>query len=77
MKKAAITAAGQPLSITTDPVPDTPLKGLLLKVLASGVCHTDLHLITDEISLGNGKVFRCRDQQGKLWGICEYFLGIL
>ncbi|MBD1550033.1 alcohol dehydrogenase AdhP [Pseudomonas typographi] len=43
MKAAVVHAFGQPLAIREVPVP-TPGPGqLLVKVAASGVCHTDLH----------------------------------
>jgi propanol-preferring alcohol dehydrogenase len=43
MKAAVVHALGKPLSIDEVPVP-TPGPGeVLIKVMASGVCHTDLH----------------------------------
>ncbi|GAB0116054.1 zinc-dependent alcohol dehydrogenase [Acidisoma sp. 7E03] len=43
MKAAVVRAFGQPLAIEDVPVP-TPGPGqLLVKVMACGVCHTDLH----------------------------------
>jgi alcohol dehydrogenase, propanol-preferring len=43
MKAAVVRALGQPLVIEEVPVP-TPRAGeVLVKILASGVCHTDLH----------------------------------
>ena len=43
MKAAVVRALGQPLSIEEVPVP-TPRAGeVLVKIVASGVCHTDLH----------------------------------
>lgn len=43
MKAAVVRALGQPLSIEEVPVP-TPGPGeVLVKIVASGVCHTDLH----------------------------------
>jgi propanol-preferring alcohol dehydrogenase len=43
MKAAVVHAFGQPLAIREVPVP-TPGPGqLLVKIAASGVCHTDLH----------------------------------
>jgi propanol-preferring alcohol dehydrogenase len=43
MKAAVVHAFGQPLQIEDVPVPDVPLGQVLVKVVASGVCHTDLH----------------------------------
>ena len=43
MKAAVVRAFGQPLAIEEVPVP-TPGPGeVLVKIMASGVCHTDLH----------------------------------
>lgn len=43
MKAAVVRAFGKPLAIDAVPVP-TPAPGqVLVKVVASGVCHTDLH----------------------------------
>jgi len=43
MRAAVVTAAGEPLVVTEVPVP-TPGPGqALVKVITSGVCHTDLH----------------------------------
>jgi alcohol dehydrogenase, propanol-preferring len=43
MKAAVVRAFGQPLTIDEVPIP-TPGPGeVLVKVIASGVCHTDLH----------------------------------
>jgi propanol-preferring alcohol dehydrogenase len=45
MKAAVVHQFGQPLAIEEVPVP-TPLAGqILVKIAASGVCHTDLHAV--------------------------------
>jgi alcohol dehydrogenase, propanol-preferring len=45
MKAAVVHEFGQPLAIEEVPVP-TPLAGqILVKIAASGVCHTDLHAV--------------------------------
>lgn len=43
MKAAVVRAFGQPLKIEEVPVPEVPPGQVLVKVAASGVCHTDLH----------------------------------
>jgi propanol-preferring alcohol dehydrogenase len=43
MKAAVVHAFGQPLQIEEVPVPDVPPGQVLVQVVASGVCHTDLH----------------------------------
>jgi len=43
MKAAVVHAFGQPLTLEEVPVPEVPEGQVLVKVMASGVCHTDLH----------------------------------
>ena len=43
MKAAVVHSFGQPLSIDEVSVPDVPPGQVLVKIMASGVCHTDLH----------------------------------
>lgn len=43
MKAAVVHAFGEPLRIEEVPVPAVPPGQVLVKVMASGVCHTDLH----------------------------------
>jgi alcohol dehydrogenase, propanol-preferring len=43
MKAAVVHEFGKPLVVEDVPVPDVPDGQLLVKVVASGVCHTDLH----------------------------------
>jgi propanol-preferring alcohol dehydrogenase len=43
MKAAVVHAFGQPLKIEEVPVPEVLAGQVLVKVVASGVCHTDLH----------------------------------
>ena len=43
MKAAVVHAFGQPLRIEEVPVPEVPPGRILVRVEASGVCHTDLH----------------------------------
>lgn len=43
MKAAIVRAFGQPLQIDEVPRPDVSPGKILVKVAASGVCHTDLH----------------------------------
>jgi propanol-preferring alcohol dehydrogenase len=43
MKAAVVHAFGQPLQVEEVPVPDVPNGQVVVKVVASGVCHTDLH----------------------------------
>ncbi|MCE4555479.1 zinc-dependent alcohol dehydrogenase [Pelomonas cellulosilytica] len=43
MKAAVVHEFGRPLVVEDVPVPDVPPGQVLVKVVASGVCHTDLH----------------------------------
>lgn len=43
MKAAVVRAFGQPLTIDEVPVPAPGPGEVLVKIMASGVCHTDLH----------------------------------
>lgn len=43
MKAAVVRAFGQPLSIEEIPVPEPGPGDALVKIVTSGVCHTDLH----------------------------------
>jgi alcohol dehydrogenase, propanol-preferring len=43
MKAAVVTALGKPLDIREVPVPQVGPGQVLIRVRASGVCHTDLH----------------------------------
>jgi len=45
MKAAVVRNLGQPLSIEELPTPTPGLGQVLVKVVASGVCHTDLHAV--------------------------------
>ena len=65
MERAEITGPDAPLAIKQYPIPQAPPGGLLLKTEYSGICHTDLHLIRDEVSLGEGKFWRHRDVLGE------------
>ena len=54
MRAGVVRAFGKPLSIEDIPVP-TPGPGeVLIKVVASGVCHTDLHASRGRLA---GKAF--------------------
>ena len=43
MRAAVVQAFGQPLVLTECPVPEPGPGEVLVRILASGVCHTDLH----------------------------------
>lgn len=43
MRAAVVVAAGEPLSVTEVPIPAPGPGQALVRVITSGVCHTDLH----------------------------------
>ncbi|ANS42960.1 alcohol dehydrogenase AdhP [Serratia inhibens] len=43
MKAAVVTAFGQPLVIKEVPIPEVAPGKIVVKIAATGVCHTDLH----------------------------------
>ena len=45
MKAAVLQAFGQPLALLDLPTPEPLADEVLLKVLACGVCHSDLHIV--------------------------------
>lgn len=45
MKAAVVHQLGKPLEIEELPIPDPGAKEILVRLFASGVCHTDLHAV--------------------------------
>jgi len=43
MKAAVVTAFNKPLEIKEMPIPEVPAGKVLVKIIATGICHTDLH----------------------------------
>ncbi|PWK61408.1 alcohol dehydrogenase catalytic domain-containing protein [Roseicyclus mahoneyensis] len=50
MKAAVVPALGQPLDIREVPVPQIGPGQVLMRVRASGVCHTDLHAAEGKVA---------------------------
>ncbi len=50
MRAAVLESAPGPLRIETFPVPVPNAGEVLVRVSACGVCHTDLHVIKDEVA---------------------------
>ena len=48
MRAARVQAFGQPLTIEEVPIPAPGPGEVLIKVVATGVCHTDLHAANGE-----------------------------
>ncbi|GAA0410945.1 zinc-dependent alcohol dehydrogenase family protein [Pseudomonas veronii subsp. inensis] len=49
MRAMVLHTAGQPLQLEERPIPTPGAQQLLIKVLACGVCRTDLHLVDGEL----------------------------
>ena len=62
MKSARIMAPNEPLQVSTaeNPVPEG--SQILLKVTATGVCHSDLHLWEGGYDLGDGTFMKVTDR---------------
>jgi D-arabinose 1-dehydrogenase-like Zn-dependent alcohol dehydrogenase len=55
MKSYKVTAFGSPLSEVVEPVRPPQGTEVLLRVVACGVCHSDLHLSDGHFDLGGGR----------------------
>jgi len=62
MKSYVLTQFGQPLQPVEAPTPKPTGTEILLKTLAAGVCHSDLHLADGYYDLGGGKKFTLGDR---------------
>ena len=60
MRMFQVCVCGQPLQLNEQPTPEPKGTEVLLKVLAAGVCHSDLHLADGWFDLGGGKRMSCR-----------------
>ncbi len=70
MQQAKIVGPGQPLKVVELPIPGPPVKGARLKTTYSGICHSDLHVIKDEMQFIYGVTIRNREvlkRFGKLY----------
>lgn len=66
MRSFQVCTCGQPLQLNTQPTPVPTGSEVLLKVLAAGVCHSDLHLSDGYFDLGGGKRLSVVDRGMKL-----------
>ena len=64
-RRAVINGAGAPLRFEDFPLQEVKPGYVRVKVEYAGVCHTDLHLRTDETSMGSGRFHRLRDVVGE------------
>jgi D-arabinose 1-dehydrogenase-like Zn-dependent alcohol dehydrogenase len=66
MRSFQVCTCGQPLQCNEYPTPQPKGTEVLLKVLAAGVCHSDLHLSDGYFDLGGGKRMSLEDRGMKL-----------
>ncbi len=66
MRSFQICTCGEPLQCNEQPTPKPAGTEVLLKVLAAGVCHSDLHLSDGYFDLGGGKKLNIVDRGMKL-----------
>jgi propanol-preferring alcohol dehydrogenase len=66
MRMFQVCVCGQPLQCNEAPTPEPKGTEVLLKVLAAGVCHSDLHLADGYFDLGGGNKMSLEDRGMKL-----------
>ena len=66
MRMFQVCVCGQPLQCNEAPTPQPTGTQVLLKVLAAGVCHSDLHLADGYFDLGGGNRLSLQDRGMKL-----------
>jgi len=62
MRMFQVCVCGQPLECREGPTPEPKGTEVLLKVLAAGVCHSDLHIADGYFDLGGGKKLKLEDR---------------
>ena len=66
MKSYDVCECGAPLRLMERPTPKPTGTEVLLKVIAAGVCHSDLHIWEGHYDLGGGKRLQLTDRGVKL-----------
>ena len=66
MRMFQLCTCGEPLQLTEQATPKPVGSEVLLKVLAAGVCHSDLHLADGWFDLGGGKRLSLAERGMKL-----------
>jgi propanol-preferring alcohol dehydrogenase len=66
MRMFQVCTCGEPLKLNEAPTPQPKGTEVLLKILAAGVCHSDLHLADGWFDLGGGKKMSLQDRGMKL-----------
>jgi propanol-preferring alcohol dehydrogenase len=66
MRMFQVCTCGEQLQLNEGPTPQPKGSEVLLKILAAGVCHSDLHLADGWFDLGGGKKMSLQDRGMKL-----------
>ena len=66
MRSFEVCQCGAPLQLIEQPTPKPQGTEVLLKVLAAGVCHSDLHIWDGYYDIGGGKKLKLADRGIKL-----------
>jgi D-arabinose 1-dehydrogenase-like Zn-dependent alcohol dehydrogenase len=66
MRMFQVCVCGEPLRLTQQPTPQPRGTEVLLRVLAAGVCHSDLHLSDGYFDLGGGRRLSLEERGMKL-----------
>jgi propanol-preferring alcohol dehydrogenase len=66
MRMFQVCVCGEPLRLNEQPTPTPTGTEVLLKMVAAGVCHSDLHLSDGYFDLGGGKLMSLQDRGMKL-----------
>jgi D-arabinose 1-dehydrogenase-like Zn-dependent alcohol dehydrogenase len=66
MRSFKLCTCGMPLECVEQPTPQPSGTEVLVKMLAAGVCHSDLHLSDGYFELGGGKRFSIQERGMKL-----------
>ena len=66
MKSYQVTEFGKPLELKSYKIPSPKGTELLVRIMACGVCHSDIHLTDGFFDLGNGKRITLADRGTKL-----------
>ena len=66
MRSFQVCRCGEPMQFAETATPKPKGSEVLLKVLAAGVCHSDLHIWEGFYDLGGGKMLQLQDRGVKL-----------
>src|SRR3954468_14051029 len=66
MKSYDVAECGAPLKLFERPTPQPTGSEVLLRVLAAGICHSDIHIWEGHYDLGGGKKLKLTERGVKL-----------